>query len=335
MSTNQSKNEKENEKKPRREHTKDNRIRIATKIYKKEKIFQHKLKDLIHYFIHPFENSIKNNESLISKEKFSIIIRNLKEIKIKSEEILKILEETIKKSTEGLKLNDFLLLIIKNLPEYSKYILNNSQAIKELEELKKESKFFTFCQETEKKAGNSFLEYLGMPEHQIFVYQTLITKIKKLTPKENPDFQQIENALIELQKITSKIQKPLNNSNENSIKKERPKVCSVCQNKFTANRKRYRCRKCQKYVCKSCFTHQISLKPNETPVRVCDNCYKISLEQKNESIIPKDDSKKLKDQKLLRRYTVTSSTEIQKENHLKQNQLIKMKQNQLIKMNKN
>lgn len=63
------------------------------------------------------------------------------------------------------------------------------------------------------------------------------------------------------------------------LKDDEATHCKQCKKEFSISRRKHHCRNCGDIFCNTCSSNELALPSYPKPVRVCDNCHTLLLQQ--------------------------------------------------------
>ncbi|EGC30596.1 hypothetical protein DICPUDRAFT_41248 [Dictyostelium purpureum] len=175
------------------------RGRIVKELLTTEQSYVNSLNIAVEHFLIP----IRTN-SHISNEDSTTIFSNIEVVHQFNKGFLEIIEEKVNNWHFNQSIGESFSYMESATQSYSTYVNNYNNAIKALEDAKKEEKFAEFLQETreQKAKGIELVGYLIMPIQRMPRYVMLLEDLLKHTHQQHYDYEHIDNAVKNLKKIT-------------------------------------------------------------------------------------------------------------------------------------
>jgi len=176
------------------------RARIVKEIFTTETTYVTSLNTAVEAFLYPLRSSL-----LIPIEELNLIFSNIEVLAQFNQGFLDKLTEKVNDWSINQQIGEIFSHLEESGDIYSTYVNNYNDAIKTIENLKKDNeKFNEFLLETRntKAKGIDLIAYLIMPIQRMPRYVLLLEDLLKSTPTNHVDFVNIELAVKNLKKLT-------------------------------------------------------------------------------------------------------------------------------------
>jgi len=157
----------------------------------------------------PLENLIGSEEEILNKSEIDSIFGNIVDVKNCAQSLVKQLNKTVAPTTSGNSIGTvFTNMVVPLSKAYIPFILNYEKSAETYQNCKKNEKFVQFEKECEKDSRNTLLtlqDILIMPIQRITKFTLFFEQLKKLTPEDHVDYQDIVDASSSIGTLCNKI----------------------------------------------------------------------------------------------------------------------------------